>query len=79
VEIDLKVATILLGKANPSLESSRLKLRVDDGCSVNDLVEKLGIPGRLVGSVIVNGRRSRLDRVLEEGDLVALTPSISGG
>jgi molybdopterin converting factor small subunit len=79
MEIVVKVATILAGKAVPPLPSTELNLSIDDGTDVETLIEKLGLPCALVGSVTVNKRRSSRDRVLEDGDRVAIVPAISGG
>ena len=79
MEIDVKVATILLKKADPPLTSTRFSLPVEDGTNVEGLIETLGVPPRLVGSVTVNNRRSPRDRMLANGDLVAIIPAISGG
>ncbi len=79
MEIDVKVATILLKKADPPLRSTRFSLSVEDGTDVEGLISAMGVPPRLVGSVTVNNRRSPRDRVLAHGDLVAIVPAISGG
>ncbi len=79
MDIRVKVATILLGKAVPPLELSSFGLEVPVGMDVESLVASLGIPAGLVGSVTVNNRRSPLGRVLAPGDTVAIIPAISGG
>lgn len=79
MEIDVKVATILLKKADPPLRSARFSLSVEDGTDIEGLISTLGVPPPLVGSVTVNNRRSPRERVLAHGDLVAIVPAISGG
>ncbi|MHB8894526.1 MAG: MoaD/ThiS family protein [Candidatus Geothermincolia bacterium] len=79
MEINVKVATILLKKADPPLESSMFPLTVEDDIRVQGLVEMLGIPVALVGSITINKRRKPLDTRLAEGDNVAIIPAISGG
>lgn len=79
MEIEIKVATILMKKAVPPLEASVSTLHFDEGPTVDELIEKLGLPKALVGSVTVNKRRSGRDRVLENGDRVAIIPAIGGG
>lgn len=79
MKIEVKVATILLSKADPPLPSARFDFEMRDGGVVDDLISELGLPPELVGSVTVNNRRSGRDRRLNEGDLVALVPAISGG
>ena len=79
MEIQVKVATILLRKAVPPLELSSFGLEVPAGLDVEGLVASLGIPAGLVGSVTVISRRGPLERVLAPGDTVAIIPAISGG
>lgn len=79
MKIKVKVATILLGKADPPLESSDFEFLLNDGASVEELIEALGIPERLLGSVTVNKRRVNRDYILRDGDFVAILPAISGG
>lgn len=79
VEINVRVATILLSKADPPLGSGRFSLSVEEGTDIEMLIESIGVPPRLVGSVTVNKRRSPLNRVLLDGDLVFVLPAISGG
>lgn len=79
MEIQVKVAAILLRKAVPPIELSSFGLEVPVGMDVEGLVVALGIPAGLVGSVTVNNRRSPLEQVLAAGDTVAIIPAISGG
>ncbi len=79
MEIDVKVATILTRKAKPPLESTTFRLTVPDGITAGGLVEMVGVPAALVGSITVNKRRRPVDTVLSHGDAVAIIPSISGG
>lgn len=77
--IQVKVATILLKKAELPLESSKFVYDVPDGIDVDGLITLLGIPRGLVGSVTVNNRRARGERTIAEDDIVAIIPAISGG
>jgi molybdopterin converting factor small subunit len=79
MEIVVKVTTVLAGKAVPALPPTEFNLTVDDGTDVDTLIAKLGLPETRVGSVTVNKRRSGRERVLEEGDRVAIMPAVSGG
>jgi molybdopterin converting factor small subunit len=79
MEVDVRVATMLMRKADPPLSESKFPYAVPEGTDAAGLIEKLGVPRALVGSVTVNKRRSPLDRVLAEGDEVAIIPAISGG
>lgn len=79
MDVKVRIATILLKKADPPLSSPRFTFSIESGADVEDLIRALGLPEALVGSVTVNSKRSPRDRVLGEGDRVAIIPSISGG
>jgi molybdopterin converting factor small subunit len=79
MDIRVKVATILLNKASPRLESTDLSLTLTEGTDVRGLIEALGIPVGLVGSVTINKKRQALDAPVSNGDRVAIIPAISGG
>lgn len=50
-----------------------------DGSTVGDLLNRLGIPGNKIFSVLVNGRYAEQNQVLQPGDRAALFPPIAGG
>lgn len=77
--VRIKVATILLSKADPPLEKTTASVEIPEGADARSLIEALGIPESLVGTVTVNKRRRPLETALAEGDAVAIIPSISGG
>jgi len=79
MNIEIKVATILLDKANPKLHTTRFDMTLPDGTNVTGMLDALGLEDRFVGSVTINKRRSRLDAGIADGDLVAVIPAISGG
>ena len=55
------------------------KIELDDGKSVSDLLERLGIPPSKVAIVLVNGRHADQDQPLRDGETVSLFPAIAGG
>jgi sulfur carrier protein ThiS len=54
-------------------------LELPDGADVTSLLEALGVPAEEVKIVFVNGRHSKKDKQLAEGDLVSLFPAVGGG
>jgi molybdopterin converting factor small subunit len=50
-----------------------------DGTTVADVVAGLEIPVTELGIMLVNSRHVKLDRVLEEGDTLAIFPLLGGG
>jgi len=56
-----------------------LSLELEPGSSAAALAEKIGLPEPEIKIVMVNGRRSALDRILADGDRVGFFPAIAGG
>lgn len=61
---------------------NRFKRKVCDypaPLTVAALVEELGLPSSLLGTVVVNGRHADPGRELSDGDTVSLLPFLDGG
>lgn len=54
-------------------------LEVDQGVTPEDILDLLGIPGREVKVIFVNGQNSGLDTTLKDNDRVGIFPAIGGG
>ena len=52
---------------------------VEEGTTVANLADRLGIDPRDVKLIFINGRKGALDSVLAEGDRVGLFPPVGGG
>ncbi len=52
---------------------------MDENADVDKVIEALGLTPALAGVVLVNRRRSSREKVLREGDKVAILPRITGG
>ena len=50
-----------------------------DGTTVADVVAEKGIPVGELGIMLINSRHVHLDRVLAEGDILAIFPLLGGG
>ncbi len=55
------------------------KVALEDGFTVLDILERIGISPSEVAIVLVNGRHAHLDQALHDGETVALFPPIAGG
>jgi molybdopterin converting factor small subunit len=51
---------------------------LEDGQTVNDLVQRAGIAAEAVKIAFVNSRIVGLDKVLSDGDQVGLAPAVGG-
>lgn len=49
------------------------------GTTVADVATELEIDHDLIGMIFIHGRAAELDRVLDEGDVLALFPLLGGG
>jgi molybdopterin synthase sulfur carrier subunit len=74
MELEIKLFASLR-KFNPELE----RIEVDDGITILELFDKVGIPPSEVAIVLVNGRHAKLDQPLHDGETVAAFPPIAGG
>ena len=54
-------------------------LSYDGNVTVSKLLENLGVPREEVKMIMVNGRRSKPEKTLSDGDRVAVFPPIAGG
>jgi molybdopterin converting factor small subunit len=74
MELEIKLFANLR-KFNPLLD----KIKLDDGTTVLELLERAGIPPSEVAIVLVDGRHAKLDQPLHDGETVAIFPPIAGG
>ena len=51
---------------------------LDDGQTLQDLVDRAGVDGKNVNIAFVNSRRAGLDTVLYDNDRVGLAPAVGG-
>jgi molybdopterin converting factor small subunit len=55
------------------------RVTLEEGATVLDLVQQLGIPEKLVRIFTVNGKQGNLQTGLSEGDTIFLFPPAFGG
>ncbi len=59
------------------------QVEVDEGISLNQLIDRFGVPREQVHLVLVNGvyqeEADRARPLLKEGDAVAIWPPVAGG
>ncbi len=69
-----------LGKLSPDKRpGSPFNVDLESGATVGDALDKTAIPRTIPLIIFVNGRHSRLDGALQDGDRLALFPPIAGG
>ncbi len=79
MEIDVKLWGNIAYHSEEARGRFALKKSVDDGTTVQKLVEELKLPQGLNYIVTVNGRTIEAEYFLKDGDEVALYSPFSGG
>ena len=65
-----------------SFRTGRFDIEIGDypaGTTVADVADSLRLPQSDLGIMMINSRHVKLDRVLVEGDTLALFPLLGGG
>ncbi|TRZ47954.1 hypothetical protein D4S03_10645 [bacterium] len=68
-----------LGRYLPDSPAKGIILNLPGNSSIEDLLERHGIPASEVGVVVVNGSLVERDRILNNHDEVQLYPPMEGG
>jgi sulfur carrier protein ThiS len=74
----MPVWIIPVGILRPRLPEGEVTLEAA-GKTPEQILAELGIDTDLVAMVLVNGRQSPKDTVLDDGDVVKLVPFVGGG
>ena len=71
----------LFGKLRNYLPEKAIQCNAEavDGSTVGDVLDSLGVPRDKPRVILVNSYRSRLEHVLEDGDVVAAFQVLAGG
>ena len=68
-----------LGLLKRYIEDRKTLILTEEGQTVAEVLEVLGIPSVLVALVLINGRQELKNYVLQDGDVVKLVPLVGGG
>mgnify|MGYP001094046091 CR=1 FL=1 len=84
MKVDLKLFASLSTYLPPEAHrTSCVSLTVDPGASVKDLIVRFHLPPELCTLVLLNGTfvpaQEWADRILVEGDVLAIWPPVAGG
>lgn len=69
----------LFATLRPLLPGAPCDVELPDQTTVQDLVDRMNIPGDEVKLIFINGRRCELSAVLADGDRVGIFPPVGGG
>jgi sulfur carrier protein ThiS len=79
MKVQLKLFATFRQYLPAGAEGSTVELEVPSGTRVGELLATVGIPQQESPMVLVNGRGIDSDRILVEGDVVAVFPAMAGG
>lgn len=79
MRVHVKLFATLRRFASDLPPGKALELEIDEGATLQDLVERLAIPDEETRIAFVNGRAQDLDYALQAGDEVGIFPPIGGG
>lgn len=54
-------------------------IELSEGAAVKDILERLDISREDAAIILINGRGAKLDRTLEDNDIVSIFPPLGGG
>ena len=63
----------------PGSKNRKCSISMEDGSTIQELVNKLGLPSEMPKIILVNGIRPQNGIKLHEGDVIAIFPPIAGG
>ncbi len=83
MRITFKLFATLGDYLPPSARFNQIELGLAAGTTVTQVIDAHALPAKLVHLVLINGHfvppEARADRVLVEGDVLAIWPPIAGG
>ena len=60
-------------------KEKKFPMTLAEGTTVQNLLNKLGLPEEITKVIVVNGLSANNERKLQEGDVVAIFPPLAGG
>ncbi len=79
MQISVKLFASLARFSNGGLPGTPFQMQLPDAATVQDVLQRLGIPAEETKVAFVNGRIRDTDWLLNPGDEVGIFPPIGGG
>lgn len=79
MNIEVKLFYNLAEFLPPEIKNKKDSLSLEEGATIKNLLDRLGIPEQMTRVILVNGIRPKDGAKLQEGDVVAIFPPLAGG
>ncbi len=79
MKVRLKLFAVFRRYLPPNTQGNACDVEVRDGTQVSDLLSQFGLSEKESLLILVNGRDAGPDQVLQDGDVVAISPTLAGG
>jgi molybdopterin converting factor small subunit len=79
IQIEIKLFFDLAEYLPHGSKNSTAYIPLEEGTTVQGLLESLGLPPQMPKSILVNGVRADSETELQESDSVAIFPPMAGG
>lgn len=79
MKIEVALFATLSKYLPPGAQNRRAVIEVNDGATVREALNELGIPPDLPNILLVNGRQSLENTVLKDGETLSVFPPLAGG
>lgn len=79
MEIEIKLFASLRRYAPGDAVSGAMRLAIDDGDTVAQMIETLAIPSEEIKLIFINGVRADRTQALKSGDRLGIFPAVAGG
>ncbi len=79
MNVDVKLFSYLAKLLPPGSQNNTAKITIEEGTTVEELLNMLNIPNDTTNVVLVNRKYQDRKTLLNEGDVVTVFPPITGG
>lgn len=80
MQVEVKLFANLRKLLPPGSSGSKAQISLEEGATIEALIQHLKIPPEMAQMVLVNGEQTRkFDHPLAEGDTVSIFPPVAGG
>ena len=79
MRVRVKLHAVLRDYRPPDVKADVMLVDVDDGATVLNVLEYIGIPRKRLHAAFLNDEQVGVDAMLRDGDFLRLFPPVAGG